>query len=92
MALTAGLDHAKGDAVIYCDSDLQQPPEIFPKMIKEWEDGNLVVHTKDWRPKESFSKRTMSKYFYKFVNMFSSVKMEEGMADFKLLDKKVLEN
>jgi dolichol-phosphate mannosyltransferase len=92
MALTAGLDHAKGDVVIYCDSDLQQPPEIFPKMIKEWEDGNLVVHTRRLSTEgESFSKRTLSKYFYKFVNMFSDVRMEEGMADFKLLDKKVLE-
>ena len=92
MALTAGLDYAKGDAVIYCDSDLQQPPEIFPKMIKEWESGSFVVHTKRLETEgEPFSKRIMSKYFYKFINMFSSVRMEEGMADFKLLDKKVLE-
>jgi dolichol-phosphate mannosyltransferase len=92
MALTAGLDHAKGDAVIYCDSDLQQPPEVFPKLIKEWEKGSDVVHTKRIETEgESFMKRFMSKLFYKFVNMFSSVKMEEGMADFKLLDKKVLE-
>ncbi|MBW6442118.1 glycosyltransferase family 2 protein [Patescibacteria group bacterium] len=91
MALTAGLDHAKGDAVIYCDSDLQQPPEIFPKLIKEWEEGSDVVHTKRLETEgEPFFKKLMSKYFYKFVNMFSSVKMEEGMADFKLLDRKVL--
>ena len=92
MALTAGLDGAKGDAVIYCDSDLQQPPEVFPKLIKEWENGSDVVHTKRLETEgESFLKKLMSRSFYKFVNMMSNVKMEEGMADFKLLDKKVLE-
>ena len=92
MALTAGLDHAKGDAVIYCDSDLQHPPNIFPKLIKEWEKGFDVVHTKRSETDgEPFFKRLMSNYFYKVANMFSSVKMEEGMADFKLLDKKVLD-
>ena len=92
MALTAGLDYAKGDAVIYCDSDLQQPPETFYELIKNWEDGFDVVHTRRLETEgESFSKKLMSKFFYKFINMFSNVRIEEGMADFKLLDKKVLE-
>jgi len=92
MALTAGLDNAKGDAVIYCDSDLQQPPEVFPKLIKEWENGSDVVHTKRLETEgESFFKKLMSKYFYKFINMISNVRIEEGMADFKLLDRKVLD-
>ncbi|HQG79057.1 MAG TPA: glycosyltransferase family 2 protein [bacterium] len=91
MALTAGLDHAKGDAVIYCDSDLQHPPNIFPKLIKEWERGFDVVHTKRVKTEgEPFFKRLMSNLFYKVVNRFSNVRIEEGMADFKLLDKKVL--
>ncbi|HOS88915.1 MAG TPA: glycosyltransferase family 2 protein, partial [bacterium] len=91
MALTAGLDHAKGDAVIYCDSDLQHPPNIFPKLIKEWERGFDVVHTRRVKTEgESFFKRLMSNLFYKVVNRFSNVRIEEGMADFKLLDKKVL--
>ena len=91
MALTAGLDHAKGDAVIYCDSDLQHPPNIFPKLIKEWEKGFDVVHTKRVKTEdEPFFKRLMSNLFYKVINRFSNVRIEEGMADFKLLDKKVL--
>ncbi|HOV89020.1 MAG TPA: glycosyltransferase, partial [Candidatus Paceibacterota bacterium] len=91
MALTAGLDHAKGDAVIYCDSDLQHPPNIFPKLIKEWERGFDVVHTRRVKTEgEPFFKRLMSNLFYKVVNRFSNVRIEEGMADFKLLDKKVL--
>lgn len=91
MALTAGLDHAKGDAVIYCDSDLQQPPEIFPQLIKEWEQGSDVVHTKRLETEgEPFFKKLMSGFFYKVINKFSNVRIEEGMADFKLLDRKVL--
>ena len=92
MALTAGLDHAKGDAVIYCDSDLQQPPEVFPQLIKEWELGSEVVHTKRLETEgEPFFKKLMSSFFYKVINKFSNVRIEEGMADFKLLDKKVLD-
>lgn len=92
LALTAGLDNATGDAVIYCDSDLQHPPVIFPKLIQEWEKGNFVVHTiRTSTEGESFFKKFMSNLFYEFVNLFSSVRMEKGMADFKLLDKKVLE-
>jgi dolichol-phosphate mannosyltransferase len=91
MALTAGLDNAKGDAVIYCDSDLQHPPDIFPKLIKEWESGFDVVHTKRTKTDgEPFLKKLMSGLFYKVVNRFSNVRIDEGMADFKLLDKKVL--
>ena len=92
MALTAGLDHAKGDAVIYCDSDLQQPPEVFTQLLKEWEQGSEVVHTKRLETEgEPFFKKLMSSFFYKVINKFSNVRIEEGMADFKLLDRKVLE-
>ena len=92
MALTAGLDNAKGDAVIYCDSDLQQPPEVFPQLIKEWEQGGDVVHTKRLETEgEPFFKKLMSGFFYKVINKFSNVRIEEGMADFKLLDRKVLD-
>jgi len=92
MALTAGLDHAEGAAVIYCDSDLQQPPEVFTQLLKEWEQGSEVVHTKRLETEgEPFFKKLMSSFFYKIINKFSNVRIEEGMADFKLLDKKVLE-
>jgi dolichol-phosphate mannosyltransferase len=65
---------------------------VFPKLIEKWEQGSEVVHTKRLETEgEPFFKRLMSNLFYKVVNMFSEVKMEEGMADFKLLDKKVLE-
>lgn len=91
IAMTAGLDQAVGDAVIYCDSDLQHPPNIFPELIEKWEQGFDVVHTvrvstEDIRPVKKF----FSDAFYKIINYFSDVKIEKGMADFKLLDKKVL--
>ncbi|NLT19123.1 MAG: glycosyltransferase family 2 protein [Clostridiales bacterium] len=92
IALTAGLDNATGDAVIYCDSDLQHPPEIFPKLIQEWENGSFVVHTyRRSTEGEPVFKKIMSNLFYQFVNLFSNVKIEKGMADFKLLDKSVLD-
>lgn len=90
IAITAGIDIARGDAVIYCDSDLQHPPTIFPKLISEWEKGSLIVHTKRIDTKEiSFSKNLMSKLFYLTANALSDTKIEDGMADFKLLDKKI---
>lgn len=92
MALTAGLDHAGGDVVIYCDSDLQHPPDVFLKLLKKWEEGSEVVHTKRLETEgEPFFKKIMSRFFYKMINLFSNVKIDQGMADFKLLDKKVLE-
>lgn len=89
-AITAGIDVAKGDALIYCDSDLQHPPSIFPKMIEEWNKGAMIVHTRRVDTEGiSFFKNLMSKFFYLTANALSDTKVENGMADFKLLDKKV---
>jgi len=90
LAISAGLDMAKGDAVIYCDADLQQPPEIFDQLISKWENGFEIVHTKRLSTENvSFIKNFFSNFFYSVINYFSDVKVEKGMADFKLLDKKV---
>ena len=90
IAITAGIDIAKGDALIYCDSDLQHPPSLFPKLINEWTKGSMIVHTKRLDTEGiSFFKNLMSKFFYLFANALSDTKVEDGMADFKLLDKKV---
>jgi polyisoprenyl-phosphate glycosyltransferase len=90
LAITAGLDLVKGEAVIYLDSDLQQPPSLFPKLIEKWEKGAKVVHTLRI---ESGDKRIMkaifSSLFYTFANLLSDTRIKPGMADFKLLDKKV---
>jgi dolichol-phosphate mannosyltransferase len=90
IAISAGIDVAKGDALIYCDSDLQHPPSLFPKLIDEWIKGAMIVHTKRLDTEEiSFFKNLMSKFFYITANALSDTKIEDGMADFKLLDKKV---
>jgi dolichol-phosphate mannosyltransferase len=90
-ALKAGLDHAQGDAVISMDADLQHPPTLISEMIRLWQDGNEVVYSirKDGKDLSLF-KKTTSKLFYKLVNYLSDTKLEEGTADFRLLDKKVV--
>ena len=91
IALTAGLDKAQGNLVIYCDSDLQHPPRIFPKLVKKWEQGFKVVHTNRLKTAgEPALKKFLSNKFYKAINKMSTTKIMPGMADFKLIDKKVL--
>jgi glycosyltransferase involved in cell wall biosynthesis len=90
LAITAGLDLAKGDAVIYLDSDLQQPPSLFPKLIEKWEGGVKVVHTlRTGSEDKRITKRFFSGLFYFIANILSDTPIKQGMADFKLLDKEV---
>ena len=90
LAITAGLDMVKGDAVIYCDSDLQQPPDLFPKLIKSWEKGAKIVHTLRIESGDKrISKKILSNLFYVVANLLSDTPVEKGMADFKLLDKEI---
>lgn len=91
-ALRAGLDFAKGDAVISLDADLQHPPDLIPALISHWKAGNKVVFTKRKDTKDfTFFKRLTSKMFYRLVNYLSETKLEEGTADFRLLDRAVVE-
>jgi len=91
LALKAGLDNSYSDAVISMDADLQHPPNIIPKLIKEWENGYDVVFTIRKEDKKlSYFKRKTSKYFYKTINYLAQIKIEEGAADFRLMDKKVV--
>jgi dolichol-phosphate mannosyltransferase len=91
LALKAGLEKAKGDCVISLDADLQHPPELFSEMLLKWEEGYDVVYTKR---KVDLSlplkKRKSSEYFYKFLNSLSDVEIEQGTADFRLLDRNAL--
>lgn len=91
-ALRAGLDFAVGDCVISMDGDLQHPPELIPKLIEKWQEGFDVVFTlRQDDPKISFFKRKTARIFYALMNKFSDVKIEPGAADFRLLDRKVVE-
>ncbi|MNK17164.1 hypothetical protein D3C87_353490 [compost metagenome] len=91
-ALKAGLDRAHGDCVISLDADLQHPPELFVEMIQKWEEGYDVVYTRrEEDPTLPASKRQTSRYFYKLLNALSETEIEQGTADFRLMDAKVVE-
>lgn len=90
-ALTAGIDHANGEAVIYLDADLQHPPTLIPQLISRWEKGAKVVHTVRERTESlTIIQRFFSYLFYCIINFLSEVELREGMADFKLLDSSVV--
>ncbi|MCS6956036.1 MAG: glycosyltransferase family 2 protein [Candidatus Calescibacterium sp.] len=90
-ALKAGLDFCNADCVITMDADLQHPPELLPILLDKWNEGYEIVYTIRKEDKKlPLYKRLTSKYFYKIINFLSEIKLEEGTADFRLLDKKVL--
>jgi len=92
IAITAGLDHAKGDAAIVIDADLQDPPEVIPEMVRAWADGNDVVYGKRRiRPGESAFKLLSAKYFYRFINRLADVDIPLDTGDFRLMDRKALD-
>ncbi|MEN6414287.1 MAG: glycosyltransferase family 2 protein [Veillonellales bacterium] len=91
IALTCGLDHANGDAVITMDGDMQHPPEMLPTLLAKWEDGFEVVQTiRVSTEGVSWFKSFTSGMFYKLMNAMSMVRIQEGGSDFRLLDKRVV--
>ena len=85
----AGLKKAKGDAVIYMDCDLQDPPELIPKLIEKWLAGAAVVHTtRTKRHGESPAKMSLTRLAYRIINMFSTISIPENTGDFKLLSRR----
>lgn len=91
-ALKAGLDHAQGDCVISMDADLQHPPELLAKLIEEWRNGYDVVYTvRVDSVNTGFIKRVSSRLFYLIINLLSNVNIPLGAADFRLLDRKVVD-
>jgi polyisoprenyl-phosphate glycosyltransferase len=91
-AIMAGLDYATGDAVIMMDADLQHSPELIKTMIEEWTRGYEIVYTRrEPSPKTGFWKRFTSRFFYILFNRLSAVRIPQGAADFRLLDKKIVE-
>ena len=89
IAMMAGLDYAKGDAVIFIDADLQDPPELIPELIKYWEEGYDDVYAKrKSRNGETFFKKFTSKMYYKILQRMSRVEIQEDTGDFRLLDRR----
>jgi len=90
-ALTAGIEHAKGDAVIPIDADLQHPPQTILEFIKKWQEGyDVVVGKRLNRAGEHPLKKLSAKLFYKTINALSETKIPADVGDFRLIDKKVV--
>lgn len=93
LALTCGMDHAKGDAVITMDGDMQHPPEMIPDLLQAWYDGYEVVQTvRLGTAKVGWFKKLTSRSYYRIINAISNVHIVEGGSDFRLLDRKVADS
>ncbi len=91
IALTAGLDHAHGDAVIVIDSDLQDPPELIPQLIEAWKKGYDVVYAKRLsREGEGWFKKATAYMFYRLMQSTGRVKIPEDTGDFRLLSQRAV--
>jgi glycosyltransferase involved in cell wall biosynthesis len=92
IALSAGLDHARGEAVVVIDADLQDPPELIPKFIEKWQEGYDVVYARRTaRDGETFIKKATAKLFYRFIQGVSRVKIPEDTGDYRLLSRRAVE-
>lgn len=90
-ALKAGYDFASGDCAISLDADLQHPPDVIPTLISKWEEGFEIVNTiRNDHASITYTKKISSGIFYRIMRKLSDVNIENGMADFRLIDKKVL--
>jgi dolichol-phosphate mannosyltransferase len=91
-ALTAGLDHAAGDAVVMLDADLQDPPELIPRMLDHWRGGIDVVYAvREQREGESRFKLTTARWFYSLFDKLAQVELQHNSGDFRLLDRRALD-
>lgn len=89
-ALSAGLDAARGDAVIPIDADLQDPPELIPALIAQWRNGfEVVLARRVDRDTDTFMKRWTAGLFYRLHNLIGDVRIPENVGDFRLLDRRV---
>ena len=83
IAMTAGLDHADGDAVIVIDSDLQDPPELIADMVRAWQEGaDVVLMRRASRAQESWLKKATANAFYRVIGRLSDIEIPENVGDF----------
>jgi glycosyltransferase involved in cell wall biosynthesis len=92
IALTAGIDHATGAAVVPIDADLQDPPELIEELVAKWREGYDVVYaTRRLRRGESWFKRLSANAFYQTIGRMSPVEIPRNTGDFRLLDRRVVD-
>ncbi|MBI9078892.1 MAG: glycosyltransferase family 2 protein [Pseudodesulfovibrio sp.] len=93
VALTAGIDHASGKAVIPIDADLQDPPEIIGEMVNKWREGyEVVIAIRSDRSVDSFLKRNAAKWFYSVMKRMGEISIPPNAGDFRLMDRKVVDS
>ena len=91
IAVTAGLEHASGDAVVLIDADLQDPPEVVLEMIQKWKEGYEVVYgVRSSRDGETWFKRVTASAFYRIINRITGIKIPVDTGDFRLMDRLVV--
>lgn len=92
IAMIAGIDHVRGDALVIIDADLQDPPELIPEMISHWEQGYDDVYAKRRsRDGETWLKKKTSKLYYQLLQRVTRVPIQEDTGDFRLLDRRVVD-
>ena len=92
IAVTAGIEYASGDAIVLIDADLQDPPELIPKMIEKWQEGyDVVFCQRKKRNGESKFKVATAKVFYRILSYLSDVDIPIDTGDFRLMDRKVVD-
>jgi polyisoprenyl-phosphate glycosyltransferase len=92
IAITAGWDYARGEAIIIMDADLQDPPEVIPELIAKWREGFEVVYAvRAEREGESWFKKVTAAMFYRIVHRITDVKIPVDSGDFRLMDRKVVD-
>jgi polyisoprenyl-phosphate glycosyltransferase len=91
-AITAGLEHARGDVVVMLDADLQDPPELIPDMVARWSQGADVVYAvRKERSGETAFKLATASWFYRLFNKLAQVDLEPNSGDYRLLDRRALD-
>lgn len=91
IAVTAGLDYAKGNAVIIMDSDMQDPPSVSLELIKQWEAGYDVVYAQRLSRKDTFFKKLSADLFYRLLQKLADIDIPRNTGDFRLMDRKVVD-
>jgi glycosyltransferase involved in cell wall biosynthesis len=92
IAITAGWDHARGEAVVIIDADLQDPPEAIPSLIEKWKEGYQVVYAvRAEREGETLFKKLSAALFYRVIYRITDVKIPLDTGDFRLMDRKVVD-
>jgi glycosyltransferase involved in cell wall biosynthesis len=91
IAMSAGLDHARGDAVIVIDADLQDPPELIPEMVRAWQAGSDVVRMRRAsRASESWLKKATARAFYRAIGRIGEIEIPPDVGDFRLLSRRAV--